>query len=488
MSPVLADGRRDVVVVGGGIAGLAAAHRLLTAPGERPPRITLLEASERVGGKIRTEPFAGRGLDVGAEALLARVPAGAELCAELGLRESLVEPAGEGAFVWSDRLRPLPPRLLAGSPGGTRAVLASRVLSPAGLLRAGVDLVVPSSAPEEDVSIGSVVRRRAGSQVLERFIDPLLGGIHAGSCDELSMRAVAPQFEVALKKRRGLVRGLRAMSAGHTAAGPVFLGVQGGLERVTDALRRSLEPIDLRTASPVRAVEPLEGGGALVRLADGSALQAREVILAVPAADAGPMVAAACPQAAAELAGVSYASVATIALAYEPGAITRPLDGTGFLATKAAGRTITACTWSSAKWAHLAGETTILKCSVGHTGDRSALDLHDEQLLAAVRADLRRAMGLSAEPLEWRVFRFERALPQYTVGHLERIARLEAEMARLPGVRLCGASYHGVGVASCIKDGRAAADAALEGLRSRGGASREGQAAAPLALSAKAEA
>ena len=464
--------RREVVVVGGGIAGLAAAHRLVGAhgPADRTagagPQITLLEAEDRLGGKIRTEVFAGRPLDVGAEALLARVPAGLELCHALGLEHDLVAPASDQPYVWTDRLRPLPPRLMAGVPDGSQAVIGSGILSPAGLARAGLDLIVPARPPAEDVSIGSLVRRRLGDQVLERLIDPLLGGIHAGNCDELSVRATAPQLEAALKARRSLVRGLRALSGGSlpAPAGPTFLTLSGGLEEVVRTLRERLSAVELRTGARLQSLDVLPGGGARLTLAGGEILSADHVILAVPAFAAAAVLGEACPAAAAELEQIPYASVATIGLSYPVEAFDRPLAGSGFLVTRDRGRTITACTWSSAKWPHLAGDTVLLKCSAGHAGDRTALDLDDEQLIGAVRADLARAMSLRAEPLEQRVFRFERALPQYAVGHLERIARIDAALGELPRVSLCGAAYRGVGVAACIRDGQVAADGVLAAL------------------------
>jgi oxygen-dependent protoporphyrinogen oxidase len=465
--------RRQVVVVGGGIAGLAAAHRLAAmhpaagGASSGRPRITLLEADGRLGGKIRTEVFAGRPLDVGAEALLARVPAGLELCRALGLEHDLVAPANDQPYVWTDRLRPLPPRLMAGVPDGSRAVVGSGILSPAGLARAGLDLIVPARAPTRDVSIGSLVRRRLGGQVLERLIDPLLGGIHAGSCDELSVRATAPQLEAALKARRSLVRGLRALSGGSLPAptGPTFLTLSGGLGEVVRTLRERLSTVEFRMGARLQSLDALSGGGARLTLSGGEVLDADRVILAVPAFAAAVVLGEACPAAAAELEGIPYASVATIGLSYPCEAFDQPLAGSGFLVTRGRGRTITACTWSSAKWSHLAGDTVLLKCSVGHAGDRAALDLDDEQLIRSVRADLARAMNLRAEPFEQRVFRFERALPQYTVGHLERTARIDAALRALPVVSLCGAAYRGVGVASCIRDGQAAADGVLAGLR-----------------------
>jgi len=483
--------RRQVVVVGGGIAGLAAAHRLAAmhpaAGGASSgwPRITLLEADGRLGGKIRTEDFAGRPLDVGAEALLARIPAALDLCHELGLEHDLVAPASDQPYVWTDRLRPLPPRLMAGVPDGSQAVIGSGILSPAGLARAGLDLIVPARALTHDVSIGSLVRRRLGGQVLARLIDPLLGGIHAGSCDELSVRAVAPQLEAALRARRSLVRGLRVLSGGSllTPAGPTFLTLSHGLEELVRTLREHLTNVECRTRAVLQGLVPLPGGGARLTLAGGETLSADHVILAVPAFAAAAVLSEACPAAAGELEAIPYASVATIALSYPVDAFDRPLAGSGFLVERDRGRTITACTWSSAKWPHMAGDTVLLKCSAGHAADRSALDLDDEHLIRTVRADLARAMNLRAEPFEQRVFRFERALPQYTVGHLERTARIDAALRAFPVVSLCGAAYRGVGVASCIRDGQAAADGVLAELRDASNGVVQTVAASPALIS-----
>ena len=295
--------------MGGGIAGLAATHRLVGAhdPAERTgtagPQITLLEGEDRLGGKIRTEVFAGRALDVGAEALLARVPAGLELCHELGLEHDLVAPASDQPYVWTDRLRPLPPRLMAGVPDGSQAMIGSGILSPVGLARAGLDLIVPAHRPTRDVSIGSLVRRRLGDQVLERLIDPLLGGIHAGNCDELSVRATAPQLEAALKARRSLVRGLRARSGRSLPAptGPTFLTLSGGLEEMVRTLRERLATVEFRTGSKLQSLDSLPGGGVRLTLAGGEILSADQVILAVPAFAAAAVLGEACPAAAAEL-------------------------------------------------------------------------------------------------------------------------------------------------------------------------------------------
>lgn len=450
-----------VVVVGGGIAGLSAAHRLIQIGG---PRVTLLEADDRLGGKIRTEPLAGRALDVGPEVLLTRQPAALALCRELGLADDLVAPRAERAFIWLDRLRPLPPRLLAGVPDGAATVIRSGILSPAGVVRAGLDLILPATPVREDVSIGQLVRSRLGNEVLERLIDPLLGGIHAGRCDELSVRATAPQLEAALRTNRSLVRGLRALAGGATPSGPLFMTLRGGLGELVDALRERLEPVQVSMSTTVAGIEPLAGGSLRVVLATGPPIEADHVILATPAFAAADVLDAACPAASRELRGIDYASVATVALAYAPGSVTLPPGASGLLVPPSQPRTITASTWSSAKWAHLGGGPVLIKCAVGRAGNRDALDLPDDELLARVRADLASAAGVRAEPLETRIVRFPQALPQYRVGHVARIARIDAALAALPGVQLAGAGYRGVGVAACIADGAAAAARVTEAL------------------------
>ena len=456
----------DIAVIGGGISGLSAAHRLATlarAPttGEEP-RITLLEADERLGGKLRTERIAGRPLDVGAEALLARVPGAIELCRELGLEDELVAPLTDQAYIWTDALHPLPPRLLAGLPGGAGRMISSRILSPAGLARAALDLIAPSRGIEADISIGSLVRRRLGDQALERLIDPLLGGIHAGNCDQLSVQSTAPQLAAAVATGRGLVRGLR-LAAPKPSGGPpppMFLTLRGGLGRLVEALRAQLEGVECLTGSRVAELQALGGGAWRLRLEDGSTLEAAQVILAVPAYAAAELLGEAAPAAAGELARVEYASVATVSLSYPAGALAAAPAGSGFLVQRGRERTMTACTLSSNKWPHLAGRTALLKCSVGCAGERSALELDDQALLARVRAELREVLGIEGPAESAAVHRFERALPQYTVGHAARIRRVESELARLPGLRLCGAAYHGVGVPACIRDGQGAAAAA----------------------------
>jgi oxygen-dependent protoporphyrinogen oxidase len=448
-----------VAIVGGGITGLATAHRLT---GEAPDglRVSVLEASERFGGVIRTRTFAGRRLDCGPEAMLAAVPHAPSLCRELGLANDLVAPVNDQPYVWTKgRLRRLPPRLLAGVPDGTRAVLASRLVSPLGLARAGFDLLAPSRPLTDDVSIGALVRRRLGGEVHEQLIAPLLGGIHAGDCDRLSVRATAPQLAGAIAGGHGLVRGLRAAARNAPApSGPAFLTLEDGLEGLIAALVEALAMrAELRTGCALETIAPLPGEGFELSLSGGESLHADHVVLAVPAVVAARVLAGAAPAAAQELARIGYAAVATVALAYPAAAIRRALDGSGFLVPRGDRRLVTACTWCSAKWSHLAGDPVLLRASVGHSADERFGALSDAELIGAVHGELALALHITGDPLDALITRFPHALPQYTVGHLDLLERIETALHSLPGLRLAGAAYRGAGIGACIRDGEAAA-------------------------------
>ena len=436
-----------VVVVGGGIAGLAAADRLAAAG----VRVTLLEGSQRLGGKIHTVPFAGRALDVGAEALVMRQPAAIELCRELGLAGDLVTPAASRTYVWTRRgLRPLPADVL--SQPSAADVLRSRVLSPLGLLRCGWDLVSPSAAPDGDVTIGAIVRSRLGRQVLERIVDPLLGGIHGGRCDALSAQALAPHLIGALGAGTGLLRGLRI-------DGPAFATLRGGLGSLVAgvAARAAAAGADVRLGARALAVRADAPDRVEVIHSGGDALVAEACVVATPAGAAARLLRGAAPAAAAELSSIEHAPAAVVALAYPAEALAGLPPGTGFV-TAGDERLVRACTWSCAKWEHLRGEPAIVKAFVGRAG-AAAPPASRSDLVATVQRELAEALGLCHAPVDLRVRRFGAAIPQYTVGHLERVDRIEAALPAQ--IAVAGAPYRGAGVAACVRSGQAAADRLL---------------------------
>jgi protoporphyrinogen/coproporphyrinogen III oxidase len=463
-----------VAVVGGGIAGLAAAHELAGRDGVE---VTVLEAAARLGGKVATAPFAGVDLDLAPDAFLARRPEAVQLCRELGLEDQLVPPASGSAWVWTrGRLRRLPAGLLLGVPTSPGAVLRSGVLSPAGALRAAVEPLLPGSPLGEDATIGSVVRRRLGREAHERLVDPLLGGINAGDTDRLGIDAVAPQLAAAARHGASLVRGARHVTSRAPAPGasPVFLTLPGGLGTLVDALAARLDAagVEVRTGTTVTALAPVDGGWRLTTAAGAGGgpatapveVDADAVVLAVPAFAAAPLVGPNAPSVAASLGALDHASVALVALAYAEHAVPRPLDGSGFLVPRVEGRLMTACSWASSKWAHLARPgRVLLRVSAGRAGDERAAALDDEALVARLRVELGAAMGIEAAPLEVRVTRWPRAFPQYGPGHLTRMAEASATLAsQAPGLALAGAALGGIGLPACIGTGRAA-DRAVSG-------------------------
>lgn len=435
-----------IAVVGGGIAGLAAAYDCVAAGHEA----VVFEASDVAGGKVQTRPFAGRDLDTAPDSFLARRPEAVQLCEELGLGGELVAPSESSAYLWSrGRLRRLPTGLVLGAPVDPVALARSGVLSPLGIARAALERVVPGSPLGADAAVGDVIARRFGREVNDRLVDPLLGGINAGDTRRLSIDAAAPQLAAAARKGRSLTRALStAATAVPAGAGPVFLTPRRGLGTMVQALVDRIG--DVRLSSPVDAVE-----------ADGPGWRVRDeafdgVVLAVPAFAMAPLLQPHAAEAARVLAGVEHASVVLAALAYRRADVPHPLDGSGFLVPRPEGRLITACSWASSKWAHLAApDTVVLRVSAGRIDDDRAMAMDDDGVLRSVSGELRTMMGIEAAPVEAAVHRWPRSFPQYAPGHLDRVA---AAIASLPGgLAVAGAALGGVGLPACIGSGRTAA-------------------------------
>jgi oxygen-dependent protoporphyrinogen oxidase len=462
--------RVDLAVVGGGISGLAAAW----AGVQRGVDVVVLEAGASPGGKLRSSALAGIELDEGADAFLARVPEAVELCEDLGLGADLVSPATGSAYVWSDgALRRLPAEQVLGVPTDLDAVEASGILSAAGVERARADLTSPNDRPGGDESIGALVRRRLGDEVLDRLVAPLLGGIWAGDCDRLSLRVAAANLAAARDRDASLIRGAAALRAEALEQGvadrPVFLAPRRGVSRLVDALAERLGP-RLRCGTPVTGLEPVGGGwrletGHSARPAEHRrpAVLADRVVLATPAYVSAPLVEAVAPEAAAFLGGIHYASVALVAMVVPRDRIDHPLDGSGFLVPQSTGRLLTACSWMTSKWGHLGVDASIavLRASAGRAGDGRALAMADDDLVAALVRDLGDTMGLRAAPDEVRVSRWEHSFPQPCPGHLDALGRAERALAdRAPGLALAGAWSLGVGIPACIRSARRAIDGA----------------------------
>ncbi|MET9730665.1 protoporphyrinogen oxidase [Streptomyces sp. NPDC006458] len=449
---------RHVIVIGAGIAGLAAAHRLLA----RGSAVTVLEASDRVGGKLLPGEIAGARVDLGAESLLARRPEAVALARETGLADSLQPPATATASLWTrGALRPMPKGHVMGVPG-TAAALAG-VLSDEGLKRIEADAELPRTETGDDVAVGVFVAARLGREVVDRLVEPLLGGVYAGDAYRISMRSAVPQLFQAVQRHTsltGAVREIQAQAAAAQQSGPVFLGIAGGVGRLPLAVAESVRARGGEILTHARVTElRREPSGWRVVTAD-RVLHADGVVVAAPAPAAAALLRAEAPAAAAELTAVEYASMALVTLAYRRTDARLP-EGSGFLVPHVDGRTIKASTFASRKWGWIDAENpdvVVLRTSVGRHRETEILDRPDAALVDVSRHDLREATGLDATPLDTRVTRWTDGLPQYPVGHHARVARIREHVAALPALAVCGAAYDGAGVPACIASAYAAVD------------------------------
>ncbi|MGN6612582.1 MAG: protoporphyrinogen oxidase [Angustibacter sp.] len=470
---------RTVAVVGGGIAGLAAAWQLATSGAG--VRVLVLEAAPRVGGKLALGEVGGTVVDVGAESLLARRPEALELAREVGLADALQPPRPVGAGLWSEGGRyPLPRGTLMGVPSGAQGL--------DGLVpdadRARIEAEPSRSWPPEDddVDVASFVAARVGQGVVDRLVEPLLGGVYAGHARRLSLRATVPALWETAATGGSVVQAAAAAAArGQATQAPVFSGVVGGVGRLPVAVADGLRTrgVEVRASTTVRR---LERHGSRWRLVTGPTVDEQVVdvdgvVLAVPAAPASRLLAQVAPQAAAALREVQYASVALVTLLLDRDAVAG-LDGSGLLVPPVDGRYIKATTFASSKWAWLdesAPGHVVVRASVGRFGEERDLQLDDAEIVRRALVDLRAIPGVwLPDPVASLVTRWGGGLPQYDVGHLARVQRVLDGVATLPGLAVAGAAYGGVGVPACVASGRRAAERVLAETTQVGPLTREG--------------
>ena len=489
------DATAHVVVIGGGIAGLSAAFFL---SGE-PVRVTVLEGSARLGGKLSASDVAGVAMDEGAEALLARRPEGIELITAVGLAGDLV-PAGvtSSAIYTRGAMRSLPRRQFMGVPADLDELAATGVVSPEGVARARDE--APRPAEAGDVSVTEYIGSRLGVEIVDRLVDPLLGGVYAGRSEDLSFRATLAPLAAATPGHATLTGAAAALlppaptvdnsnkppaahaAAAHTeasraAAGrgaapastqapgasgkpaPLFVSLTTGIGALPEAVAKA-SGADVRTNAMVRELKRTAAGWRLTvgSAADPEYLDADAVILATPAAPAARLLTDSAGGAAARLAEIPYASMAIVTLAFRAGDF--PVQGrSGYLVPAVDGRAVKAATFSTLKWPHLAAQAPvhIVRCSVGRSGDVAVLQRDDEDLADLAAAELSDAIGMTATPVAQRVSRWGGGLPQYNVGHLDRVAAIRAAVAGQPGLAVAGAAYDGVGIPACVATARLAA-------------------------------
>lgn len=452
-----------VAVVGAGISGLAGAHRLRTLLGSAA-RITVLDAADRVGGVLRTVELAGQPIDVGAEAFLARRPELPALLTELGLAHRLVHPSGTSPTIRAGgRTVALPAATLLGIPSS--AARLDAVLGPVALARVADERTRPLHwTPGQDRALGGLLRERFGDEVADRLVEPLLGGVYAARVDRLGTRACVPGLGAALDAGVGSLTDAvdRLLPPSGGAAGPVFGALRGGYRVLLDALLAAAG-VSPRLGRPVRELTRRARGWRLElgSAADPESLDADAVLLAVPVPALRRLLADPAPPASAVLGEVEMASSVVVALAYRAVDVTGLPTSSGVLIAADEPLAAKAFTYSSRKWPHLAADTTDglvrLRASLGRAGDQTTLRAPDEELVARVRADLRSMTGVSAAPVAVHVQRWGGGLPQYGVGHGERVAAVLRGVDELPGVEVAGALLHGVGVPACVGAARAAA-------------------------------
>ena len=436
------------MVVGGGIAGLVAA-RGIAATGRD---VLLLEGSPQIGGKLRSAEVAGLTVDVGAEAMLARRPEGLALVEELGAE--VVHPTPATSAVWSRGALRMMPRSLMGVPFDLDQLAASGVLSPEGLARASAEAPTPV---DDDVSVGDLVASRLGDELVDRLVEPLLGGVYAGHAHRISAAAAVPQL-LAMARRGSLLEQASGVPA---SVAPVFAALPGGMGRLPGLVAEG-GGFEVRTSATVRALRRTPSGWALTVGPTTSAetIEADAVVLATPAAATARLLGEVLPDAAAELAAVEAASVAVVTLVFRTQDVPDALfDRSGFLVPPVERRTIKASTFSFAKWAwvrDLDPDVVVLRTSLGRHREEATLQADDEGLVRVSLADLAAMAGITARPVDTHVQRWGGALPQYAVGHLDRVARIRAAVGGQPGLAVCGAAYDGVGIPAVIGSARQA--------------------------------
>ncbi len=448
-----------LAVIGGGITGLAAAQAAARAGWQ----VTLLEADTRAGGKLALGAVAGVQVDLGAESILARRPEGTGLAEQVGLAEDLVHPATTAAGIWSrGELHPLPGGQLMGVPGDLRALAASGLLNAAALARVRADRLLPKTPVEGDIAVGEYVAKRVGRDVVDRLVEPLLGGVYAGHADRLSLAATVPQLAPLAAAGTSLTNGVRDLLAARSGngpagsggpGGPVFAGIRGGVGRLPTAVADDSKRYGAELRVGVGVSSLVRGAdGWRLELSDGASLDADAVVLAVPAPEAARLLSGYSGSAVELLGAIEYASMAIVTFAFPVAALGADgLPGSGFLVPPVDGRAIKASTFSTAKWpwlAHAAGNLVILRASLGRHGEEKDLDRDDADLVKTALSDLGDAIGLTAAPVDTHVQRWMGALPQYAVGHLDRVARVRAALPK--GIAVAGAAYDGVGIPACI--------------------------------------
>ncbi|MGP0578892.1 protoporphyrinogen oxidase [Paenibacillus peoriae] len=465
---------RNIVIVGGGLTGLSTAFytRKMYKEAGYTPRITLVEKASVLGGKIETLHKDGFVIEKGPDSFLARKTAMIDLAKELELDHELVStnPEAKKTYILHEgQLHPMPPGLVLGIPTELKPFLRSGLISLGGKMRAMMDFVLPPRRIPGDEALGDFIERRLGKEVLENVTEPLLAGIYAANMKTLSLQATFPQFAEVEQQYGSLIHGMmtgRKPAETHTGTKKsAFLTFRQGLQSLVHALLNDLYDCDLRTGIAVTEFTKTtesEGSPYRVMLDNGETLEADDIFVTTPNFAAAPLLLDHVNVAALE--AVNYVSVANVVMAFDKTDIENVFDGSGFLVPRKEGRSVTACTWTSAKWLHTSpDDKVLLRCYVGRAGAEDTVELPDDELTALVRKDLKEMMGVTATPLFTEITRLRNSMPQYPVGHPQAIADLRKELrTAMPGVYVLGAGYDAIGLPDCIRQAKEWASNAVQ--------------------------
>ncbi len=478
---------KQVVIVGGGIAGLATAFSLQDHASEAGLSLacTLIEADRHWGGKILTERVDDLLIEAGPDSFLSQKPWALELCGKLGLADRIINTnvTDKKAFVFSrGRLRELPEGMVVIVPSKLGPFVRSGLVSLPGLARMGLDLVLPAKRDGGDESLASFFTRRLGREAFERLVEPLMAGIYAGDATQMSLRATFPRF-AEIERQHGSV--IRGMLAARKSAGPrpstgapartMFVTLDGGLSELVDTLvgRIKSQGTTLRQGEVVTNIQPRShaqtGRGYGVTLQSGATLPADAVVLTTPAYVTADLLRPISPAAAEPLSRIPYASTATVSLAYEADAVGQAVRGFGFVVPRVEQRRLLAATWTSRKWAHRAPPSRVLvRCYLGGVGREGLLEREDPAIVTMVREELAELAGIKAAPTYATIYRWWRGMPQYHVGHEDQLRLIDAALADHPGLFVAGAAYRGIGIPDCVRDGTDTAKKLIDVLAAQG--------------------
>ncbi len=467
-----------IAIIGGGISGLAAAYTLQEQAKTKGVSLTctLIESSDRLGGKILTEQQDGFTIEGGPDSFLAQKPWGAQLAQAVGLEPELMgtNPYQKKLFVVNHaRLTPMPDGVMLIIPTRFMPFITTSLISWPGKIRMGMDFFIPRRKDDGDESLGNFIRRRLGKEALEKIAEPLLSGIHVSDPERQSLLGTFPRFRTLESKHGSLIRGMLAQrraakpsgnGAAHSGNGSwkssVFITLRGGMAQLVRSLEDCLPPGQVRTGRAVVEIRPLAEKGYRITDSAGQVLDVDAVIFATPAFVTASLVSGFANNLSQALNSIRYVSTGTVSLAYRQSDFRDALKGVGFIVPRKENRKILACTMTSIKFFNRAPDgTVLLRCFVGGPGRESALDRSDDEIIADVRSEMNALLGVDAEPLFARLFRWPKGNPQYDVGHLDRVRQMHAMCP--PGLFLTGSAYEGVGIPDCVHQGQQAAEKAL---------------------------